>query len=81
MVDYRDFIHSLYRFYADSSVRYDKLRELQVIFHGNVKQVPEGTSVRWLSVEAAVKMVFQYFDSIIMSLEDDKDSTGKAKGI
>lgn len=61
--------------------RYDKLRELQSLLHGEVKQVPEGTSVRWLSVESAVKMIYKFYDSIVMSLEDDKDKTGKAKGI
>ncbi|XP_033725145.1 zinc finger protein 862-like [Pecten maximus] len=56
--DYKTFIHSLYKFYNDSSFRYDKLRELQELLHGKAKQVPEGTSVRWLSVEAAVKMIY-----------------------
>ena len=43
-----------------------------------MKQVPEGTSVRWLSVESAVKMIFGHFDAIVLALEDDKDKTGKA---
>lgn len=51
------------------------------MLHGEVRQIPEGTSVRWLSVEAAVRMIYKFYDSIILSLEDDKDSTGKAKGI
>ncbi|KAJ8303281.1 hypothetical protein KUTeg_019677 [Tegillarca granosa] len=57
MEDYKRYIQLLYKFYSDSSVRYDKLRELQTLLHGKVKQVPEGTSVRWLSVESAVKMI------------------------
>lgn len=81
MEEYQTYIHNLYRFYSDSSVRYDKLRELQVLLHGKAKQVPEGTSVRWLSQEAAVKMVFEHYDAIILSLEDDKDKTGKTSGI
>lgn len=81
MQDYHRYIQQLYRFYSDSQVRYDKLRELQTLLHGEVKQVPEGTSVRWLSVESAVKMIFDNYDAILMSLEDDKDKTGKAAGI
>ena len=46
-----------------------------------MKQVPEGTSVRWLSVESAVKMIFGHFDAIVLALEDDKDKTGKAAGL
>jgi len=79
--DYKRYIHQLYKFYSDSSVRYDKLRELQELLHGNVQQVPEGTSVRWLSIESAVKMIYKYIDAIILSLEDDMDKTGKACGL
>ncbi|XP_060063627.1 uncharacterized protein C17orf113-like [Ylistrum balloti] len=79
--EYKRRINMLYHFYSDSSVKYDKLRELQELLHGQVCQVPEGTSVRWLSVENAVKMIFKYYDSIVMSLEDDKDKTGEAKGL
>lgn len=46
-----------------------------------MKQIPEGTSVRWLSTESAVKMIYKYFDCIILSLENDADKTGKATGI
>ena len=81
MQDYHRYIQLLYRFFSDSQVRYDKLRELQTLLHGEVKQVPEGTSVRWLSVESAVKMIFGHFDAIVLALEDDKDKTGKAAGL
>ena len=81
MEDYRQYISTLYRFFSDSQVRYDKLRDLQTLLHGHVKQVPEGTSVRWLSVESAVKMIYEYYDCIILTLEDDKDKTGKASGL
>ena len=62
-------------------VRYTHLKQLQQMLHGNTQQVPEGTSVRWLSVESAVKMIYKHYDSIIMSLENDKDKTGKAAGL
>ena len=81
MQDYHRYIQLLYHFFSDSQVRYDKLRELQTLLHGEVKQVPEGTSVRWLSVESAVKMIFGHFDAIVLALEDDKDKTGKAAGL
>ena len=81
MQDYHRYIQLLYRFFSDSQVRYDKLRELQTLLHCEVKQVPEGTSVRWLSVESAVKMIFGHFDAIVLALEDDKDKTGKAAGL
>jgi len=68
---------------ASKNINYmqDYHRELQTLLHGVAKQVPEGTSVRWLWVESAVKMIFEHFDAIIMTLEYDKDKTGKASGI
>ena len=57
------------------------MRELQKWLHGKVQQVPEVTSVRWLSIEIAMKMIFKNIDAIILSLEDDKDKTGKAAGL
>ena len=78
---YRECINSIYKFYSNSSVRYDKLKEIQQLMHGKVKQVVEPSSVRWLSVEACVKMIFEYFDSLVMSLEKEKTSNAKAVGI
>ena len=61
-------------------MRYDKLKEIQQLMHGKVKQVVEPSSVRWLSVEACIKMVFEYYmyDSLVMSLEDEKSSNATA---
>ena len=63
---YKGQINSIYKFYSNSSVRYDKLKEIQKLMHGKVKQVVEPSSVRWLSVEACVKMIFEYFDSLVV---------------
>ena len=78
---YRGQINSIYKFYSNSSVQYDKLKEIQQLMHGKVKQVVEPSSVSWLSVEACVKMIFEYFDSLVMSLENEKISNAKAVGI
>ena len=62
-------------------MRYDKLKEIQQLLHGKVKQVVEPSSVRWLSVEACVKVIFEYFDSLVMSLENEKSYNPTAVGI
>ena len=77
---YHEMIHSLYKFYADSSVRYDRLRDLQEILLGKVSQMTEPTSVRWLSVESAVKSIYANYAPIYQSLESEKNS-GKADGL
>lgn len=61
--DYHTMIHSLYKYFSDSSVRYDKLREIQSLLNDKAKQITEPTSVRWLSVESAVKMIFFCFSA------------------
>ena len=81
MQDYHRYIQILYHFFSDSQARYDKLRDLQVLLHGEKAQVPESTSVRWLSIESAVKMILKYFDAIVLALVDDMDRKGKASGL
>lgn len=49
--------------------------------HGKVKQVVEPSSVRWLSVEACVTMILEYYDSLVMSLENEKSSKATVVGI
>lgn len=67
MEDYRWYIQILYRFYSDSEVRYTKLKDLQQLLHARIQQVPEGTTFRWLSVESAVKMIYQNYDAIVVA--------------
>ena len=55
---YHEMIHSLYKFYSGSSVRYNRLRNLQEILTGKSSQITELTSVQCLSVESAVKTIF-----------------------
>ena len=62
-------------------MRYDKLKEIQQLMHGKVKQVVELSSVRWLPVEECVKIIFEYFDSLVISLENEKSSNATAVGI
>ena len=78
---YKERSSSIYKFYSNSSKRYDKLKEIQQLMHGKVKQVVEPSSVRWLSVAACVKMIFEYYESLVMSLENEKDSNATAVGI
>lgn len=49
--------------------------------HRKVKQVLEPSSVRWLSVETCIRMIFEYYDSLVMSLENEKSSNATAVGI
>lgn len=74
-------INSIYKFYSNSSVRYDKLKEIQQLMHGKVKLVVEPSAVKWLSVEECVKMIFECFDSLVTSLENEKSSNVTAVGI
>ena len=78
---YKERLSSIYKFYSNSRKRYDELKEIQQLMHGKVKQVVEPSSVRWLFVEACVKMIFEYYDSLVKSLENETDSNVTAVGI
>ena len=49
--------------------------------HGKVKQVVDPSSVRWLSVETCIRMIFEDYDSLVMFLENEKSSNATAVGI
>ena len=49
MAEFHRHIGVLYRYFKDSSVKYDKLRELQDLLHGHRKQVKEPTSFRCMA--------------------------------
>ena len=49
--------------------------------HGKVKHMVELSSVRWLSVETCIRMIFEYYDSLVMFLENEKSSNATAVGI
>ena len=61
-------------------MRYNKLKEMHQLMHQKVKQVVEPSSVRWLSVETCIRMIFEYYDSLVMSLENEKSSNATAVG-
>ena len=77
---FHEMIHALYRFYSDSSRRYDRLRELQELLNGKATQMTEPTSVRWLSVEAAIKTIYGCYCAVYQSLESEREA-GKADGL
>ena len=62
----RHLINSIYKFYSNSSVQYEKLKEIQQLMHGTVKQVVEPSPVRWLFVEACVKMILLWLTSYVV---------------
>ena len=49
--------------------------------HRKVKQVVDPSSVRWLSVETCIRMIFEDYDSLVMFLENEKSSNATAVGI
>ena len=53
---------------------------MKTLLHGEVEKVPEGSSFRWLFVESAVKVIYEHYGALMMTLEDDKDKTRKAAG-
>lgn len=75
---YKGHMNSIYKFYPNSNVQNDKFKEIQQLMHEKVKQVVEPSSVRWLSLEACVRIIFEYFDSLVMSLENEKSSNATA---
>ena len=84
--EYQKTLKDVYKFFATSAVRYNKLREMQLVLEEN--SVPttlkDTTPTRWLSLHSAVQAIFKCWPSLVDALghiasENNNDSAQKAK--
>jgi hypothetical protein len=63
-----DTVGFVYRYYENSPVRYNNLRELEEVMLGDKVALIEPKSVRWLSLHEAVKAVEKCWPALVASL-------------
>ena len=80
-------IKQVYRFYTNSPVRYNSLRQLQQVLEDDpclrTITLKEPASFRWLSMHQAVKAVFSVFPALCLQLDNECAEKGSpdAKGL
>ncbi|XP_053373059.1 zinc finger protein 862-like [Mercenaria mercenaria] len=85
--DYQRTVKNVYRFFHNSAIRYNGLREIENLLTDENKDtkhvtLKEPASFRWLSLQNAVKAVFDVYPALVMAL-DNEAATGssEAKGL
>ena len=80
-------LKQVYRFYTNSPVRYNSLRELQQVLEDDpclrTITLKEPASFRWLSMYQAVKAVFHVFPALCLQLDNEsaEKASPDAKGL
>ena len=70
--DYHNTVTNVYRYFYNSAVRYNTLREMETVLN-DTKHVTlkEPASFRWLSLESAVKAIHSVYSALVMALENE----------
>ena len=78
-LDFHSTVKMIYRYFHNSAVRYNGLRELESVLsdqNGDTKNVTlkEPSSFRWLSLENTVKAIWNSYPALILALENATSS-------
>lgn len=81
MNSYSRTLSSVFRYFHNSALRSNRLREIQSVLHLPELKFTELNSVRWLSMEGAVKAVYRSYPALVMCLQGDAVSDATARGL
>jgi hypothetical protein len=70
---FKDILGQLHRFYANSSVRMEGLRQIQELQNDPVLKLSQAKDVRWLSHDKATQTLKKCIPSVITSLEREAE--------
>ncbi|XP_053385814.1 zinc finger protein 862-like [Mercenaria mercenaria] len=81
MCSYSRTMCNVFRYFHNSALRSNRLREIQNILKLPELRFTELNSVRWLSMETAVKAMYRSYPALVMCLERDAVTDSTAKGL
>ena len=74
-------VTSIFYYFSNSALRCNKLREIQSLLDMPTLKYAEIHSVRWLSLEQAVRVIYRTFPSLLVTLEHEATNNATAKGL
>ena len=72
---------SIFHYYSNSALRANKLREIQKLLNLPELKYAEVHSVRWLSLDRAVKVIYRTYPALVVALSHEATSNPTAKGL
>ena len=74
-------VSSIFHHYSNSALRANKLREIQKLLNLPELKYAEVHSVRWLSLDRAVKVIYRTYPALVVALSHEATSNPTAKGL
>ncbi|WAR11569.1 ZN862-like protein [Mya arenaria] len=81
MNDFSRRVTNVFRYFHNSALRSNRLRDIQTVLNLPQLKFAEVHSVRWLSLEAAVRAIYRTYPALVMCLEADATTEPAAKGL
>ncbi|XP_060572444.1 zinc finger protein 862-like [Ruditapes philippinarum] len=79
--NYARTVSNVFRYFSNSALRSNRLRDIQSVLNLPELKFSEVHSVRWLSLEYAVKAIYRSYPALVMCLERDATLDSTAKGL
>jgi hypothetical protein len=81
LADYSRTVTSIFRYFSNSALRANKLREIQHLMNLPQLKYADIHSVRWLSLQAAVEVLYRTYPALVATLQREATSNPAAKGL
>ncbi|XP_052249683.1 zinc finger protein 862-like [Dreissena polymorpha] len=81
MNEYSRTIMNIFKYFKNSALRSNRLRTIQILLMLPELKYAEVHSVRWLSMEHAVQVVYRTYPALVMALEREAAFEPAAKGL
>ena len=74
-------VTSIFRYFKNSALRSNRLRKIQQMLNLPTLKYAEVHSIRWLSVEYAVKVIYRTYPALVMTLDREANFEPAARGL
>ncbi|XP_071154595.1 zinc finger protein 862-like [Mytilus edulis] len=74
-------VSNIFHYFSNSALRSNKLRQIQSLLNLPELKYAEVHSVRWLSLDRAVQVIFRTFPALVVALSHEAASNPTAKGL
>jgi len=74
-------VSNIFYYFSNSALRSNKLREIQSLLNMPTLKYAEIHSVRWLSLDSAVRVIYRTYPALVIALEHEATTNASAKGL
>ena len=79
--EYSNTVSNIFFYFSGSALRSNKLREIQMLLNLPTLKFAQIHSVRWLSLQRAVEVLYRTYPALVVALEHEATTNPVAKGL